>query len=80
MHVNTNVRHSLANNILDLGEALETKCPDHQLIKYLALFRGKHADTELTAEYGRRFTNGIGSTFMDADLNYCKALHEALRE
>ena len=80
MHVNTNVRHCLADNILNLGEILETTRPEHELVKYLALFRDTKGDATLTVEYGRRFGNGVGSTFMDADLNYCKALHEALRE
>jgi hypothetical protein len=73
-------QHNLTDGVRRLGLALETKCPEHDLVRFLGLFRGGNYDSQLIQEYQQRFGNGIGSTMMEADLNYCRALEAALRE
>jgi hypothetical protein len=61
-----------------LLEKLKILHPDHELLYFAQLFLAQTWSQEICNVYGRRFGKGIGTTFMQADLNFCKALEEAL--
>ena len=47
---------------------------DHELLIYADAFINDTWTQALCQDYGRKFGNGIGSTFMQADLKFCQTL------
>ena len=69
---------SLNQKIESLSRRLRIEDPDNELLYFSNVFLTDSWSPEISSQYGRKFGGGFGTTFMQADINFCKALEAAL--